>query len=117
MTKSLAAVCCFLFLTAATANAQVVRSAVGADAAAILPSLNQFRADLGTLNANGPCTLPCAGHRETRGELGRRRRCRFGPERFFWRFFQSEFAGAGRPRPWHPILIDRNISHERGHRL
>jgi hypothetical protein len=48
-----------LLLATSLAEAQVVRSAQGADAAAIQGAVNAFRADLGALNANGVCAGPC----------------------------------------------------------
>lgn len=65
--KSLVGCVITLLLIASTANAQMVRSAVGANAAAIQATVDQFRADLGAANANGPCTGPCVpgiGRRE-----------------------------------------------------
>lgn len=67
MMKSLVGCVITLLLIASTANAQMVRSAVGANAAAIQATVDQFRADLGAANANGPCTGPCVpgiGRRE-----------------------------------------------------
>jgi len=52
---------------ASTAQSQLVRSAQGADAAAIQAAVDAFRNDLGVLNANGECVGPCApgvGRRE-----------------------------------------------------
>lgn len=51
----------------ATGQAQTIRSAVGADAASIQSAVDAFRADLGVLNANGPCAVTCVpgvGRRE-----------------------------------------------------
>jgi hypothetical protein len=74
MTKSLVLVSTFgmasgfcVLLAASFAEAQVVRSAQGADAAAVQGAVNSFRADLGALNPNGVCAGPCApgvGRRE-----------------------------------------------------
>jgi hypothetical protein len=68
MSKSLA-VCFVLFalVFGSTAEAQLVRSAQGVDAAAIQAAVDAYRTDLGVLNANGECVGPCApgvGRRE-----------------------------------------------------
>ena len=42
---------------AGAAQAQVVHTASGADAASILPTVDAYRAVLGTLNANSPGSL------------------------------------------------------------
>ena len=54
-------------MLATAAEAQVVRSAVGADAASIQAAVDAFRADLGINNGLGPCTgacVPGVGRRE-----------------------------------------------------
>jgi hypothetical protein len=57
-----------LIQVSSTLNAQVVRSAVGANAAAIQATVDTFRIDLGVLNPNGVCDgiacLPGVGRRE-----------------------------------------------------
>ena len=65
---------CFAFLftvvfgSSPNAHAQIARTAVGADAAAIQTTVDQFRADLGISNGVGPCNgttcLPGVGRRE-----------------------------------------------------
>jgi hypothetical protein len=72
MSKSLVFGCIALLtalalLAASKAEAQLVRSTQGANAAAIQATVDAFRADLGAANANGPCTAPCTpgvGRRE-----------------------------------------------------
>ncbi len=72
MSKSLVFGCmsllCGLALFAGSnAEAQLVRTVQGADAAAIQGTVDMFRADLGAVNANGPCSGPCTpgvGRRE-----------------------------------------------------
>ncbi|MGD9632383.1 MAG: hypothetical protein AB7G28_08665 [Pirellulales bacterium] len=67
MTKSLVGGVFTFLLLVSTADAATVRSAVGADAPAIQATVDQFRADLGAPNANGPCGGSCTpgiGRRE-----------------------------------------------------
>src|SRR3954453_20066783 len=51
------------FTAVSTTRGQVVRSGSGADAAAIQAAVDQYRADLGTLNPNTPGSLS-SGRRE-----------------------------------------------------
>ena len=51
-------------LSGPQALGQVIRSATGADAASILATVNQFRADLGVNNGVGPSVTPGVGRRE-----------------------------------------------------
>jgi hypothetical protein len=59
---------CLILTAHAGVHAQTARTGTGADAAAITGIVNQFRADLGNLNANGPCDgigcVPGLGRRE-----------------------------------------------------
>lgn len=50
-------------IAASAADASIVRSATGIDAASITGAVNDFRADLGTLNANNPGSVG-SGRRE-----------------------------------------------------
>ena len=62
--RALVVIClCLAALIDQATAAPVSRSAVGANAAAIQAAVDQFRADLGTLNANVVGSLP-SGRRE-----------------------------------------------------
>ena len=90
-------------LAAVPSSAAVVtRTAQGADAGAIQATVDQFRADLGVLNNNGPCTAACVpgvGRREVNWDAVPDAFASGGANPFPGNFFNLDSASqAGRVR-------------------